>query len=146
MQKKSQSLFEWIGNRKILENWEFVFSSKHAVYSSTGVVKFHALYVEAKVNLKYWHGHFISQFLSNKSCYIRGSGSQRSIPKLQCCFFMEIVKVRLFLDRSCAIFSWLKCIVIFNISSADFQLMSAEWPWNWVHWRSRNCDVKTNGV
>ena len=53
--------------------------------------------------------------------------------------------VCLFLDHNCTIFSWLKFIVIFNTSSADFQLMSSnvilKWPYNWMYWRSKNKQI-----
>ena len=38
----------------------------------------------------------------------------------------ENIKVRLFLDRSCAILSSFKIVVIFNNTSADFVLISAD--------------------
>ena len=37
-----------------------------------------------------------------------------------------VAKVRLFLDRSCAILSFFKIVVIFNTTSADFVLISAD--------------------
>ena len=45
-----------------------------------------------------------------------------SIPQIVLVF----VKVRLFLDRSCAILSSSKIVVIFNNTSADFVLISAD--------------------
>ena len=50
-------------------------------------------------------------------------------------------KVRLFLDRSSTIFSWLKFIVTFSWCYILLYI-----KWNWVNWRSCNCNLKTNGL
>ena len=57
-------------------------------------------------------------------------------------FFTNFVppKVCLFLDRSCTIFSWLNFMVMLY-----YDWLGLLWLQIWVNWRSRNCDVITNG-